>query len=128
VYLGLGAYSIGAPIVHFANGEVGNGIGSVALRVVTAPLGALAYNAFSGARRTCDTPSNEPSNCGYGMMLAGGVGVLTLSIIGGIIAIDAAAVARPDASRRPRTAASMEYVPNLVLRHDSAMVTWGGAF
>jgi hypothetical protein len=128
VYLGLGTYSVAAPIIHVAHGEVGNGIGSLALRVVTAPLGVLAYNGFSGARKTCDQPSNEPSNCGYGIMVAGGVGFLVLSVMGGVIAIDAAAIARPDASRKSRKAAATEYVPNLVLRHDAAMVTWGGAF
>jgi hypothetical protein len=129
VYLGLGAYTVGAPIVHFANGEVGRGIGSLALRVVTAPLGLLAYNSFSGARRNCDdTNSREPSECGFDVLGAGVAGILALSVMGGVIAIDAAAIARHDPSRNPRTTAAIEYVPNLVLGHDSAMVTWGGAF
>jgi len=128
VYVGMGAYTVGAPTVHFANGEVGRGIGSLALRAMVAPFGIFAYRSFSGARRNCEEPSNEPVNCGYGMVAADLLGVLALSVMGGVTAFDAAVLARHDVPVKSRTAAAIKYVPNLALRHDAAIVSWGGVF
>lgn len=126
-YVDLGIYTFGAPIVHFAKRELGRGLGSLALRGAMATLGVLAYRNFSEVQK-CDRNTNAPESCAFERLEAGGLGLLAMLVMGGAVAIDAAVLARHDVPVKRRAHASMKYVPNLLIRHDSALVTVGGTF
>jgi hypothetical protein len=128
-YLDLGIYTVGAPIVHFAKGEVGRGLGSLGLRGLMVTLGVLAYRNYIDTRKNCDHSFGSQSEfCGFGVMAAGGLGLLAMLGMGGAVAIDAAVLARHDVPVRGRTHAGIQYVPNFLISHDSALVTVGGTF
>lgn len=52
-YVSLGGYLFGAPVVHFAHGNPGRGVGSLALRMILPSIGfAFGYAAFHRSDRS----------------------------------------------------------------------------
>jgi hypothetical protein len=87
------AFVLGAPIVHAAHGNLGRGVGSLALRVGMPALGLVVGVLVGSALPTSNTGTfsdldNAVSNIAYGVLVG------TLVGAAGASAIDAGALAR----------------------------------
>lgn len=102
-YLGLGLYTVGAPIVHMAHNNPGRGIASLAIRSLPALMifGEPQYNE--------------------GLLL------LTVLSVPTIIAVDAAALAREDEEPPPRTYGA-RVVPTASASKNGGLVGLAGVF
>lgn len=57
--MGLAGYQLGAPIVHWAHGDVGAGFGSLALRAVTPVLASIWLGSCFQVFETSSSPTCE---------------------------------------------------------------------
>lgn len=91
---GLAIYALGAPTVHFAHGQLGNGFRSLGVRVGLPLLGMLAGGLVGPKRDSCDDSSScNRSSLGTGIGL--GLGALAAA------ALDAGLLARARVVDRP---------------------------
>jgi hypothetical protein len=101
-YAALGTYTLGGPIVHFAHGNPGRGVGSLALR-------SLPAIAIFGETRSLD------------------FGLLALVSIPAAIAIDAAVLAREDEPKY-EPAKGFAIAPSASVSKNVALVGVNGRF
>lgn len=74
LYLVVGGYALGGPVVHLAHGEIGRAAGSLGLRVAMPFLGALAGVMVQGDCR-------GDFGCISGAIIGGGLGVVAAVVI-----------------------------------------------
>ncbi len=84
---GLAVYALGAPTVHFAHGQLGNGLRSLGVRVGLPLLGMLAGSLLGPDRDACDD-SSSCAGSSTGAAIGLGLGALAAA------ALDAGLLAR----------------------------------
>lgn len=115
--MGIGGHFLSAPIVHWANGEVGRGFGSLAMNVGL-PLGGLFVGYGVGAI------TGDPSASGVGAILVGAMGLIAAPVI------DVAALAykKPSGSSDSAAGWPTRVMLTPVLGHELTGVGIGGQF
>jgi len=113
VWLGVGGYVLGGPIVHWAHGNAGRGFGSLGLRV-----GAPIVGAFAGA---------GTEDCSGGGELCGLAGAAIGFLVGATaaIVIDSAALAYEDVPARTE---AIRVVPNVGVSRNGMSLGLNGSF
>ncbi len=113
----LASYALGAPIVHFANGEAGRGLASFAVRLAAPSVGAgLGFAAASGCSRNGEAMNFCPLG---GLVVGVGVGMAVASVV------DASALAWKPAKKTEEKAS---IAPDLSITPQGATIGATGRF
>lgn len=115
--LGTGTYALGAPIVHWSQGEVGRGFASLGMRIALPTLVGLTANQMS---RGCEGRNGWIDLCREGRTA---VGILVGSVLA--MVFDSAALAWKEVPR-PRQEARI--LPSLDVNGGGAKVGLQGSF
>ncbi len=120
LFAGLDTYALGAPIVHFANREIGNGLKSFALRMGLPVLGALA-----GAR----IGPKDAFDCDVAASCAGaGVSLLGIAVGVGAGMITAAAIDSRYLARKRVVVEAPRFSPTIGHARGGLTLGLGGSF
>jgi hypothetical protein len=119
ILVGFGVYAVGAPIVHVSKGEYVRAGASLALRIGLPTLLAVA------GQHDCSNASGS-EECGA----SEGIGALIRGIVGGLLAItiDAAALAYRQVPVKLPARAQINYLPNIAVNRESAVIFVSGQF
>jgi hypothetical protein len=117
-YAGVATYLLGGPIVHFANGQVGKGFGSLGLRFFSVIPTVALGGAIGGALDTDPHRTGDHQDWGLLLGLLGGM-VIGSALDNGLLAYK---------SETTTNDASWTVAPALDLKRSSLSVHWSGRF
>lgn len=127
----LGGYVLGGPIVHWANGEVGRGFGSLGLRLGAPVVGGMV-GGLLGAVTVGSRDGNDDIDSIYGFLAGAVLGVGAGAITA--VAVDSAVLARKtvtvDAAEARRQSLRLKWAPTggYDPRRQAFQVGIGGTF